>query len=63
MSQFLYCARCNKNMAELRDAKIRNGIVVYCKLCAVVIEVALIESDRKSWAHSDIPDFFKEFLR
>ena len=29
----LYCSRCGKFMAEVRDASIRNGMVVYCADC------------------------------
>ena len=29
----LNCAGCEKHMATLRDAKVRNGIVVYCERC------------------------------
>ena len=29
----LNCAGCKKNMATLRDAKVRNGMIVYCEHC------------------------------
>jgi len=34
MSQELYCQKCHKHMATLRDARVRNGMVVLCSQCA-----------------------------
>lgn len=58
MSKFLNCERCGKHMAELRDAKVRNGMVVYCKECNFMVN-AVLKKIRKD---AEIPDFLKGFM-
>lgn len=52
----LKCNGCDKHMAILRDAKVRKGMVVYCKECNE--ERMARPSDRY-----DIPDFMRSLFR
>lgn len=49
----LYCQSCKTHMATLRDAKVRNDIVVYCAPCA-----AKLRPKPKPEA-IEMPEFFK----
>ncbi len=51
--RILFCARCGKHMATLRDAKVRNGMVVYCREC----DPRLHRPETGS-----MPEFMKEFF-
>lgn len=68
----LTCEHCNKDMGEVRDAKLRNGMVVYCQQCNDLINrmIANGKSDvyqMKKRAFSDekndMPEFFKGLFR
>lgn len=41
MTQQLHCANCHKDMGVLRDARVRNGMVVYCAECNTSIQLLL----------------------
>lgn len=59
MATEIKCAGCRKHMCTLRDAKVRIGMVVYCKECDArnkhLLELA------RSTAASDygMPDFMR----
>jgi len=56
MAQELRCAGCNKYCGEVRDAKLRNGLVVYCKECddANKLTLQLLRASKdKSSPYSD----------
>lgn len=52
MSTNLYCQSCGKHLATLRDAKVRNGMVVYCGQC----------NDRLHPRPAEMPEFFKKIF-
>ena len=56
MDRELYCATCGKHMATVRDARIRDGMVVYCRDCDV--RNKLLASGRDG-ASRDVPDFMR----
>jgi phage FluMu protein Com len=45
----LHCDKCGKYMGEVRDAKLRTGMVVYCAPCNELL--------RKPASPASIPDF------
>lgn len=60
MTQNLFCKQCDKNMGILRDAKIRDGMCVYCKECDGKIQSLM--AIYKNRTH-DVPEFFKGMFR
>lgn len=60
MEQKLTCKGCGKYMGVLRDALIRNGMVVYCKPCDDERDDELVDNKRKPGYYPDIfEDIFK----
>lgn len=53
----LTCDHCKKDMGEVRDGKLRNGMVVYCKQCNDLIKRMFSNKG------NDMPDFFKGLFR
>ena len=57
MDRELYCAGCGKHMATVRDARIRDGMVVYCRDCdgrnKRLLYGAMASTSR------DVPDFMR----
>lgn len=51
--QTLRCASCQKHMATLRDAKVRIGMVVYCREC---------DPRHKRAGNNSMPPFMREFF-
>lgn len=57
--QTLFCANCKKDTGLLRDARIRTGMVVYCKECDEKIQRLLSPGKQTS----EPPDFLKGLFR
>lgn len=55
----IHCNKCNALMGELRDARVRNDLVVYCGAC----NENLKNIQKAAYAKNDIPDFLKGMLR
>lgn len=62
LSQELKC-KCGKHMGILRDAKIRNGMVVYCAECNAEMWRKLARADCYIPCDADMPDFLKGIFR
>ena len=60
MSQKIHCKHCNKFMGELRDASIRNGMVVYCKECDSAIQLQLVGKSKS--VPSDFGEIFGDIF-
>jgi hypothetical protein len=59
----LCCSDCGKHMATLRDAKVRDGIVVYCRECDERNKMRLrIANTEQPYPH-DVLDFLRGFFR
>lgn len=56
MIQQINCKTCGTLCLELRDAKVRNNIVVYCQKCAPKTE------QKRQEPKFDMPDFFGELF-
>lgn len=54
----LTCEHCQKDMGVIRDGKLRNGMVVYCKQCN-----DLIKRMMTAGKNVDMPDFLKGLFR
>lgn len=61
--QTLTCAHCHKDMGILRDARVRKGMVVYCRECDEVMRQVLRLAKRPATPSPDVPDFFKGLFR
>ena len=60
MSQEIECKCCGKHMGTLRDAKIRNGMVVYCQECDERAQRMLRMAARAGAGQKyDVPDFMR----
>lgn len=55
--QNLTCAGCDKHMATLRDAKVRNGMVVYCSECNRKLHILSARA-----VDNTIPDFLSGLM-
>lgn len=51
----LTCDHCKKDMGEVRDGRMRNGMVVYCKQCNALI--------KRMFGKNDMPDFLKGLFK
>lgn len=58
----LVCNGCGKDMGTLRDAKIRNGMVVYCSLCDEQIQLMKAQHSPHNNSKHDIPDFMRSIF-
>lgn len=67
MTQEIHCATCHKPMATLRDARVRNGMVVYCAeynaAMQRLVRLATAASDPMRGAPDFLCDLFKGFGR
>lgn len=61
--QTLTCAHCNKDMGILRDAKVRKGMVIYCRECNELIRQVLRLGKRPTANSPDVPDFLKGLFK
>lgn len=61
--QTLTCAHCHKDMGILRDAKVRNGMMVYRRECHEVIQQVLRLGKRQAANSPDVPDFLKGLFK
>lgn len=57
--QPLFCANCKKDMGILRDARIRIGMVMYCRECNQKIE-RLFSIGKQA---TEPPDFLKGLFK
>lgn len=61
--QKLNCAKCNKDMGVLRDARIRTGMVVYCRECDALVQQAFMQLAKNLEGRTEMPDFLKGLFR
>lgn len=54
MERTILCNHCGVLVAKIRDAKLKKGIVMYCKECNATINLLMNKSKPV-----DMPDFFK----
>lgn len=54
----LTCKCCGKDMGEIRDARLRLGMVVYCATCDAVIERLLNRKEQEA-EYGGMPDFMR----
>jgi len=60
MTTELNCQLCKRHMATLRDANVRNGMVVYCKECDYKVKSLLSKHDKPK---AEMPDFFSRIFK
>lgn len=63
MTQELHCAGCGKPMATLRDARVRNGMVVYCAECNAAMQRLVRMATAASDPMRGAPDFMRDLFR
>jgi hypothetical protein len=59
MAKQLECAGCNKHMGDLRDASVRQGMVVYCCECDAMMQTFIARTVARK---NDVPDFMRTFF-
>jgi hypothetical protein len=63
MSQDLKCGGCGKHMATLRDAKVRNGMVVYCQQCDTINKRLQALAGCSASSKASVPDFMRGLFK
>lgn len=61
--QTLTCAHCHKDMGILRDARVRKGMVVYCRECDELMQQVLRLAKRPPDYSPDLPDCLKGLFK
>lgn len=61
----IHCDECMKYLGEIRDAKLRNGIVYQCAECAKQARQAsaYLRMQKASRKGDDMPDFLRGLFR
>ncbi len=59
MATEIECAGCRKHMGTLRDAKVRNGMVVYCQECDTRNKRLLLLAQATATHKDGMPDFMR----
>lgn len=59
METDIECAGCRKYMGTLRDAKVRNGMVVYCQECDARNKRLLFLAQATADPKNGMPDFMR----